>query len=213
MDVINMKEFEHDLRQNIKGEVIVKEAVLGIYATDASNYQIMPRAVVVPCDNDDIREAVQIAAKYGISILPRGGGTSLGGQAVGSSMIINFTKFMNKILELNVDEGWVRVQAGVILDELNAELAKHGLLFAPDPATSSRATIGGMIGNNASGTKSIVYGIMRDHVIESTVLLSDGTVLTLSELTAEEYDKRAQAGNGGSREAEILSGFKRIIGE
>jgi len=206
-----LKGFEQDLVKRIRGDVCLDEVTLGIYSTDASIYQIKPVAVVLPADEADVRAAVETAAEHGVSILPRGGGTSLGGQAVGASMVIDFTKYMNRILELNTSERWVRVQPGLVLDELNAALAPHGLLFAPDPATSSRATIGGMMGNNSSGTKSIVYGIMRDHVLESKVLLADGTVLELKELSAEEYDRRAAGGNGTVREAQILRGFKEII--
>ena len=155
--------------------------------------------------------AVKTAAEYNVSILPRGGGTSLGGQAVGASMVIDFSKYMNNILELNIQERWVRVQPGIVLDELNAALAEHGLLFAPDPATSSRATIGGMMGNNSSGTKSIVYGLTSDHVMASQVLLSDGTIMEMTELSLAEYDQRAKSNGQNTREAEILNGFKKII--
>jgi FAD/FMN-containing dehydrogenase/Fe-S oxidoreductase len=166
---------------------------------------------VVPRDEADVLAAVETAGKYKVNILPRGSGTSLGGQCVASAMVIDFRKYMNKTLELNVQERWVRVQPGVVLDELNAALAEHGLFFAPDPATSSRATIGGMMGNNSSGTKSIIYGITSDHALESRVLLSDGTILELKELSAQEYDRCAASGNGGARAAQIHSEFKKII--
>jgi FAD/FMN-containing dehydrogenase/Fe-S oxidoreductase len=200
--------FEKELRAQISGEVFFDEVTRGIYATDASNYQIMPVAVVVPRDAADVRAAVRCAAQHGITIVPRGGGTSLGGQAVAPSLVIDFSKYMNRILELHVEKRWVRVQPGIVLDELNAALAGHGLHFPPDPATSNRATIGGMIGNNASGSRSLVFGIMRDHVLETTVLLSDGTELTFGDVTPAELDERAR-GNG--REAELLGGVKRII--
>ncbi|MCK4849978.1 MAG: FAD-binding oxidoreductase, partial [Phycisphaerae bacterium] len=151
-------DFLQDLHQQIRGEVFSDPMTLGLYATDASIYQITPLAVVVPRDCDDVLAALRIAASHRVSILPRGSGTSLNGQAVGASMVLDFTKYMDRILELNIKEKWVRVQSGIVLDQLNAALAPHGLHFAPDPATSNRATIGGMIGNNSSGTKSIVYG-------------------------------------------------------
>ena len=203
--------FERDLREAIRGEVSFDEATLGVYATDASIYQIKPVALVVPRDEEDVLAAMRVAREHGVSILPRGGGTSLGGQAVGESMVIDFTKHMDKIIELNVEEGWVRVQPGVILDELNTALAPHGLQFAPDPATSSRAAIGGMIGNNSSGTKSIVYGVTVDHVLASKVALSDGTVLEFTGLAPEEYDRRCKGTNGDGREAEIYRGVRRIV--
>jgi len=206
-----LEEFERTLRGCARGDVSFDEVTRGIYATDASIYQITPVAVVLPRDETDLRAAVKTAAEYNVTIVPRGGGTSLGGQAVGHSMVVDFSKYMNSILELNVEDRWVRVQPGIVLDELNAELAKHGLLFAPDPATSSRATIGGMMGNNSSGTKSIVYGRTCDHVLAGKVLLSDGTTLELEELTLDEYDRRAGSESTELREAEILSGFKKII--
>jgi len=204
-----MENFEQELRTRIKGDVSFDQATLGLYATDASIYQIMPKALVIPRDEADVRAAVETAAKYNVNILPRGAATSLNGQCVGSAMVIDFTKYMNKILELNAKERWVRVQPGVVLDELNAVLAEHGLVFAPDPATGNRATIGGMMGNNSSGTRSIVYGITNDHVLETKVLLSDGTEMTLEQLSAEEYDRRAKSDN--KRQAQIYNGFKKII--
>ena len=206
-----LQTLEQELRQHVRGDVSFDDVTRGIYATDASVYQITPVAVVLPRDEQDVRAVVETAARHGASILPRGGGTSLGGQAVGPSIVIDFSKYMNKVLELNTEERWVRVQPGIVLDELNAALAPHGLHFAPDPATSSRATVGGMMGNNSSGTKSIIYGITRDHVLETKALLSDGTILELGEWSAEEYDRRAAGTNGNRREAEILSGFRGII--
>jgi len=211
MEETRLRAFEQDLRQRVRGEVSFDPVTRGVYATDASLYQITPVAVVLPRDADDVRAAVQTAAEYGVPILPRGGGTSLAGQAAGPSLVIDFSKHMHRILDLNVEERWVRVQPGIVLDELNAVLAPHDLHFAPDPATSSRATIGGMIGNNSSGTKSIIYGLTRDHVLETKVLLADGTVLECAELSPEEYAQRAQATHGSAREAGILSGFREII--
>jgi len=204
----DLKNIERELKKKVKGDVSFDEYTRGVYATDASIYQIKPVAVILPRDESDVINTVKIAAENNINILPRGGGTSLGGQAVGPSMIIDFTKYMNKILELNVEECWVRVQPGIVLDELNAELVKHNLHFAPDPATSSRATIGGMIGNNSSGTKSIYYGITKDHVLETKVLLSDGSVLDFKEKSFSEYDKDIQT---EKCEQEIYNGFKQLI--
>ena len=204
-----LKSFEQQLPKQVRGDVSFDEVVLGICATDASIYQIKPVALCLPRDEEDVLAAVTAAAEHNIPILPRGGATSLGGQAVAPAMIVDFTKYMNGILELNAEQRWVRVQPGIVLDELNAVLAGHGLHFAPDPATSSRATIGGIIGNNSSGTKSLVYGIANDHVLETKVALSDGTVLEFKELSATQYADRCA--NGNPREAEILSGVRRVI--
>jgi len=206
---MKLKDFEQELRSRVKGDVYLDEMTLGLYSTDASIYQIKPTAVVVPRDEADVCACVETASKYNVNILPRGGGTSLNGQCVSAAMVIDFTKYMNEILELNVEERWVRVQPGIVLDELNAALAEQGLFFAPDPATGDRAAVGGMMGNNASGGRSIVYGITSDHVLEVKTLLSDGTVLEFKELSGEEYDHLARAGD--SREAQIYDGFRKII--
>jgi FAD/FMN-containing dehydrogenase/Fe-S oxidoreductase len=199
----------HSLR-NIKGDVLSDDYSLGMYSTDASFYQIRPLVVVLPLDEADVRATVEIARTHNLKILPRGAGTSLAGQTVGEAIVIDFSKYMNKILEFNEQERWVRVQPGVVRDELNEEMAKYGLHFAPDPATSSRANIGGMVGNNSSGTKSILYGKTVDHIIEANVLLADGTHLQLRELPEQEFNQKAQQKN---REGEIYKGVKEIIQE
>lgn len=211
MDKARLEEFERTIRDRVKGDVSFDRVTRGIYATDASFYQITPIAVVLPRDEADVRSVVRTAAEFEVTIVPRGGGTSLGGQAIGPGVILDFSKYMSKILELNVEQRWVRVQPGIVLDELNADLARHDLHFAPDPATSNRATIGGMIGNNSSGTKSIIYGRTCDHVLAGKILLSDGTILEIEELSSEQYDQRASAKSAKPREAEILTGFKKII--
>lgn len=204
----NISGLAQELREAIQGDVSFEPHTLGIYATDASLYQVTPVGVVCPKHDADVIAAVRTAVEHGVTILPRGGGTSLAGQTVGRSLVLDFSKYMNRILELNVEEKWVRVQPGIVRDELNAELAPHDLLFAPDPATTSRANIGGMVGNNTSGTKSILYGKTVDHVIELKVLLADGTILDLADLTPAEYEARS---SGQSREAQIYRGFKQLI--
>ncbi len=196
--------FKDALRQRIRGDVFFDDVSRGIYATDASNYQISPVAVVVPRDEADVRAAVETAVEHGVSILPRGGGTSLAGQTVGESMVLDFSKYMNGVLELDVEARRVRVQPGLVRDELNAAVAEHGLHFAPDPATASRANVGGMIGNNSSGTKSILFGKTIDHVEALKVLLADGSVIELGELEGE------LEGDLG-RQAEITQGLRRIV--
>jgi len=197
-----------ELEKSIKGDVLHDDYSLGMYSTDASFYQIRPLAVVLPLDESDVKAAVKIANTYKLKILPRGGGTSLAGQTVGEAIVIDFSKYMNKILEFNEKERWVRVQPGLVRDELNEEMAKYKLHFSPDPATSSRANVGGMVGNNSSGTKSILYGKTVDHVLEAKVLLADGTELLLKEFLPDEFEKKAQQMD---REGEIYRGFKAII--
>ena len=203
--------FQQELQNSITGEVSFDEMTKGIYATDASIYQIKPVALVLPLNEDDVISAVNISAKHNISILPRGGGTSLNGQGVGQSVVIDFTKYMNNIIEVNTSEHWVRVQPGVVLDILNDRLLRHGLHFAPDPAPSNRATLGGMIGNNSSGTRSIVYGKTIDHVLEVKILCSDGTILNLKRLSPPQHDKLTSLNKNDNREKEIYSSFKKII--
>lgn len=200
--------FVTELEDAIRGEVLCDDYSLGMYATDASFYQIRPVAVVLPKDAADVKKAVEIARKYKIKILPRGGGTSLAGQTVGEAMVIDFSKYMNKILEVNVEERWVRVQPGLVRDELNEEMAKYKLHFAPDPATSSRANVGGMVGNNSSGTKSILYGKTVDHVLEAVIMLADGTEMTVKELSPDEFRQKAQQ---ATREGEIYKHFQEAI--
>jgi FAD/FMN-containing dehydrogenase/Fe-S oxidoreductase len=143
-----------------------------------------------------------------MTILPRGAGTSLAGQTVGKSLILDFSKYMNSILEVNAAEKWVRVQPGMARDDLNAILAPYELHFAPDPATSSRANVGGMVGNNSSGTKSILFGKTVDHVLEADIILADGTDLHLENCSPKTYDQKAGQNN---REGTIYRSFKKLI--
>lgn len=204
----NKKLFTQDLSFHIKGDVLSDAASLGLYATDASVYQIKPIAVVLPKHEKDVVTALKIAKDYQVNVLPRGGGTSLAGQTVGEAMVLDFSKYMNRLLEVNVEEGWARVQPGLVRDELNAKLQPHGLHFAPDPATSSRANVGGMIGNNSSGTKSIVFGKTVDHVMELKVILADGTPLQLKEMDKADF---IQKGTVADREGQIYQGIHGII--
>ena len=196
------------LKKKIKGEVLSDAYSLGMYSTDASIYQIKPIAIVLPKNESDVRLAIELARKHAVTILPRGGGTSLAGQTVGKSIILDFSKYMNQTLEVNEEERWVRVQPGKVRDVLNDELLPLGLHFAVDPATSSRANVGGMAGNNSSGTKSILYGKTVDHILEARVLLVDGTELNFKSLSPEEYAKKTQQ---NTREGEIYREFQDIV--
>ena len=196
------------LHSRLKGELLTDAYSLGMYSTDASFYQIKPIAVVLPMDDQDVKLAVEFARKNKMKILPRGGGTSLAGQTVGEALVLDFSKYMNQIIEFNEKERWVRVQPGMVRDVLNDKMAKYGLHFAPDPATSSRANVGGMVGNNSSGTKSILYGKTVDHILEARVLLADGTEMNLNEKTEAEYDRIA---NQPTREGELYKKFRSAI--
>ncbi|HZV69895.1 MAG TPA: FAD-binding and (Fe-S)-binding domain-containing protein [Saprospiraceae bacterium] len=183
--------FIYELIKNIKGDVYDDPVTLGIYATDASVYQIMPVAIVCPRHEEDVRSCLLIANEFHIPILARGGGTSLAGQAVAAAIVLDFSKYMNKILSFENDI--VTVQPGVVRFQLNKFLKPRGLEFAPDPATGTRATIGGMVANNSSGTKSILYGKTGDHVVELKVMLVDGKVIHTRALTSEELQKKLES--------------------
>lgn len=186
-----IQEFAAALRPEFTGEIRTDRFSRMLYSTDASIYQIEPLAVLVPRCHEDVAAAVSLAARHGLPLLPRGGGTSLAGQTVGAAVILDFSKFMNGILALNLEEKWVRVQPGIILDQLNASLLASGWRYGPDVATGNRATIGGMIGNNSSGAHSIVYGITQNHVRGMRVLLATGEETTFAQVSAVEWAKKA----------------------
>src|SRR5262245_17013704 len=170
------------LMEAVSGEVRFERLDRAIYSTDASVYQIVPLGVVLPKTSDDVAATLGICARFGVPITARGGGTSQAGQSIGPGVILDFSKYLHRILEVNVTEKWVRVEPGTVLDDLNHHLKPHGLLFAPDISTANRATIGGMVANNSSGTHSIIHGKTIDHVLELTVLLADGSVVEMRPL-------------------------------
>ncbi len=170
------EQLRRDLEQEIEGEVRFDRVSRALYATDASVYQIEPAGVVIVRSRDDVVRAVKIAARHGCAITARGGGTSQAGQSIGTGLQLDTSKYFNRVLEVNAAERWARVEPGVVLDVLNAQLRPLGLRFAPDISTASRATIGGMIANNSSGARSVIYGKTIDHVLELQVVLADGSV-------------------------------------
>jgi FAD/FMN-containing dehydrogenase/Fe-S oxidoreductase len=178
-----------ELSSQIGGEVRFDALSRALYATDASVYQIPPLGVVIPKDRSDILRTLEICRRFRCPITMRGGGTSQAGQAIGEGIQIDTSKYYNRILEVNAEERWARVQPGVILAELNAQLQPLGLRFAPDISTANRATIGGMMANNSSGARSVLYGKTIDHVLEQTVVLSDGSVVEFREIPRSEIPK------------------------
>ena len=168
------REMVEDLNRLVAGEVRFDKMSRALYATDASIYQIEPVGVVLPRSSEDVVAVVETANRYGVSVLPRGGGTSLGGQTVGESIVMDFSKYMNNIVEVNAEERWVRTQPGIVLDVLNHRLRDTGLLFAPDPSTSNRGNVGGALGNNSCGAHSVMWGKTVDNVRELDVVLSNG---------------------------------------
>jgi FAD/FMN-containing dehydrogenase/Fe-S oxidoreductase len=177
-------QLEKSLTSRLVGEAFFDPHRRGLYATDASMYQIEPLGVVVPRTLADVVATVRTAAEFEVPIIPRGGATSLSGQSIGRGLVIDFSAHFDHILSIDADGRTARVEPGVVLDQLNAAAAKHGLQFAPDVATSNRANIGGMIGNNSAGARSILHGKTVDHVIELGVVLADGSTTTLGPLDA-----------------------------
>lgn len=169
--------FFDDLSSALPGRVSANEIIRGIHATDASHYQITPAAVATPRDEDEVSAALRIAAAHEIPVTARGAATSLSGQTHGPGLILDLSRHLDQLLELDPDARTARVQPGLIRDQLNLAAAEHGLHFAPDPATSSRATLGGMMGNNSSGTRSVLYGITSDHVFGCRLALPGGDIL------------------------------------
>ena len=158
------------------------------YATDASAYRELPYGVAYPSSTEEIIDLIEYAKKRSTSLIPRAGGTSLAGQVVGDGIVVDVSKNMNKIIEINTEEKWVRVQPGLVLDELNIALKSYGLFFSPETSTSNRCCLGGMVGNNSCGSHSLVYGSTRDHLLEARVILSDGYETTFKPLSEEEFN-------------------------
>ena len=184
-----------ELSEKFDGELYFQDAGIHnaqrmIYATDASVYQEKPIAVALPKSIDDIKLLIEFASAQNITLIPRAAGTSLAGQVVGKGIVVDISKYFSQILELNTEEKWVRVQPGVIRDDLNIFLKPYGLMFAPETSTANRAMIGGMIGNNSCGLHSIAWGDTRDHLIEATVILNDNSEVVLKQYTKEEIEKK-----------------------
>ncbi len=177
-----------ELRQTIQGEVRDDRLSRALYSTDASVFQIVPLGVVLPRSEPDIVSTVRICARHGVPLTARGGGTSQAGQCIGAGIVLDCSKYFHDVLEINADKRWVRIRPGCVLDDLNQQVAAHGLLFAPDISTANRATIGGMIGNNSSGTHSVIHGKTIDHVLELRVVLSDGSIVHTRPLALREVD-------------------------
>ncbi len=181
-----------DLGKTLEGDLLTDEVTRILYSTDASVYREMPLAVARPKNAADISKLIDFARTEMISLIPRAAGTSLAGQCVGSGIVVDTSKYMTKILEVNEKEGWVRVQPGVVLDELNKYLKDFGLFFGPETSTSNRCMIAGMVGNNACGANSLIYGSTRDHVMEINAILSDGSGVVFKPLSKNEFNAKCE---------------------
>src|SRR5262250_3959287 len=174
------------LKARVRGEVRFDRVSRLMYSTDASIYEIEPIGVVLPRAHEDVFATMEVARDFKVPVLPRGAGTSLAGQTVGDAVVIDMSKHLNRVLEVNTEERWAVVEPGVVQEQLNLHLKPMGFLFGPDTSTANRATLGGMIGNNSAGSHSIVYGKTIDHILEMDVVLASGEGRNLREMKFEE---------------------------
>ncbi|WP_179019696.1 FAD-binding and (Fe-S)-binding domain-containing protein [Winogradskyella forsetii] len=191
MQSVDIKNLEI-LKSKLKGELHFDDLMRKLYATDASVYRKLPLAVALPKDNEDIKHLIDFAKRQNTSLIPRTAGTSLAGQCVGEGIVVDVSKYFTRILDVNETEKTVTVQPGVVRDELNNYLKPFGLFFGPNTSTSNRCMVGGMVGNNSSGTTSIQYGVTRDKVLSLKTILSDGSEVEFSSLTSEEFQSKTK---------------------
>lgn len=196
------------LAQELAGELHYDKAMRILYATDASAYRELPLAVAIPKNTDDIKKLIAFARKHKTGLIPRTAGTSLAGQVVGNGIVVDVSRHFTQILELNKEERWVRVQPGVIRDELNMFLKQHGLFFGPETSTANRAMIGGMVGNNSCGSNSVVYRSTREHLLEVKAILSDGSDATFKSLSLDEFHAKCE---GDTLEANIYRTVRSLL--
>ncbi len=197
---INASALADELRQAIQGEVRFDDGSRALYATDGSNYRQVPIGVVVPRDEQDVIRTVAIARRHGAPILSRGGGTSLTGGCCNVAVVMDFSKYMHKILWLDPERRLAKVQPGTVLDKLRARAEQHNLTFAPDPSTHTHCTLGGMIGNNSCGVHSLLgegTGRTSDQIEELEILLYDGTILTVG--AADDAELERIIAEGGAK--------------
>src|SRR5450432_2600384 len=197
-----------DLAKELEGVLYDDVTMRTLYATDASAYREMPLAVAVPKSIADIKKLIAFAHEQKTSLIPRTAGTSLAGQVVGDGIVVDVSKNFTQILEFNKEEKWVRVQPGVIRDELNMFLKPHGLFFGPETSTANRAMIGGMVGNNSCGSNSVIYRSTREHLLEVKALLSDGSETIFKALGVEEFHEKCE---GNTLEANIYKTVRGLL--
>lgn len=203
-------DFIAELRKRFAGEIRLDPATRVLYSTDASIYQIEPLGVVLPKTQEDLHVAVELAAQHKIPILPRGAGSSLAGQAIGEALILDCSRWLNKLVDVNPEARTATVEPGLVLSTLNAATAKYGLTFGPDPASAERATLGGVIGNNASGAHSILYGMTADHLISADVILADGSLATFGETHGQYSNLESRISNIESRISNLITAALHI---
>ena len=199
-----------ELAEKLQGSLFTDTVMRTLYATDASAYREMPLGVAIPETIEDIKTLISFADSHQIPLIPRTAGTSLAGQVVGSGLVVDVSKYFNRIFEINKEESYVWVEPGVVRDVLNVELKKQGLFFGPETSTANRAMMGGMLGNNSCGSNSIIYGSTRDHVLAVDGYLSDGTFVTFE---AEDPFKTLSNLPDGSRLQKIYKETLRVLSD
>jgi len=208
MQQLNLKR----LKSQLEGDLFVDNVWRILYSTDASQYKEKPLAVTRPKNKEDIKKIIAFARENGISIIPRGAGTSLAGQVVGTGIVVDVSKYMNRIIEYNQSENYVIVEPGVVLAELNQFLAEHGMLFGPETSTANRCVLGGMLGNNSCGLHSLAYGSVREHILEVEAILSDGSETTFKALSKADFAEKMN-GNPNLLEKSIYQTTSKILSD
>ncbi len=202
----------NQLKAQLDGDLFTDNVQRVLYSTDASQYREIPLAVTRPKNKGDIRKIIAFARQNSTSVIPRGGGTSLAGQVVGPGIVVDISKYMNKVLEINAEERYAIVEPGVVLAELNLMLAPHGLQFGPETSTANRCVIGGMLGNNSCGLHSLIYGSVREHVLEVDAILSDGSETTFKSLTKAEFHQKLN-GNPNTLERSVYQNIYEMLSD
>ena len=198
------------LAQTIDGDLFTDNTHRIIYATDGSSYREIPQAVVLPKNKEDVKKVLAFAREHKTSIIPRAAGTSLAGQVVGAGIVVDISKYMDRILEFNREERWIKVEPGVNLSELNLYLNPYGLQFGPETSTANRCRLGGMLGNNSCGLRSLIYGSVRDHILEVETILADGSEVVFKPLTKPEFEAKCES-DTKSLETRIYHQLRAIL--
>ncbi len=207
MDELDVKELEDELRRSITGEVRFGDGDRALYATDASNYRQVPIGVVLPRRVEDVEATVAACRRHDAPVLSRGGGTSLAGQCCNVAVVIDWSKYLHAVVDVNPDKRTARVEPGCVLDDLRTAAGRHGLTFGPDPATHNHCTLGGMIGNNSCGVHSVMAGRTADNVVSLDVLTYDGLRLTVGKTSGAELERIIAS---GGRRGEIYERLRRL---